>query len=323
MGSIGIVGATGLVGTKMMEIVLRRKAFSGFGVRAFASAGSEGTSIEIAGRALSVERLDARTIEPGTVLLGATEADVALRWVPECVERGAVVVDNSSAYRMDERVPLVVPEINAHALAGHEGIVANPNCSTIQLVMALAPLSRLSAIQWVCVSTYQSVSGSGRQALEDLLGQEAGDQPREGCPLYHQNVLTEIGPPGADRYCREETKLVKETAKIMEQDFPVYPAAARVPVTVGHTESVTVRFVDRVDPGQAFAALAEFEGVHASSDGFSPTDAAGRDEVFVGRLRCHPHDANVLQFWVTADNLRKGAALNAAQIAEEILDSGP
>ncbi|MBD3369700.1 aspartate-semialdehyde dehydrogenase [Candidatus Fermentibacteria bacterium] len=321
MGSIGIVGATGLVGTKMMEIIHQRNVFDGFRISAFASASSAGTTVQLGDREVSVERLQTETIEPGTVLLGATEAEVALRWVPECVEKGAVVVDNSSAYRMDDDVPLVVPEVNAHALVGHKGIVANPNCSTIQLVMVLAPLSDLSPIEWVCVSTYQSVSGSGRQAMEDLFSQEAGEECSEGAPVYHRNVLTEIGTPEDDGYCREETKLIRETAKILRQEFPVFPAAARVPVPVGHTESVTVCFAGPVDPEDAYSVLDETAGVRASSGGLSPSEATGKDEVFVGRIRRHPHHANVVQFWITADNLRKGAALNAVQIAEEILAS--
>lgn len=312
MVSIGIVGATGLVGREMLS-VLQESTLSVSDVRLFASERSEGQTLRFGNTGLRVEIIKKSPLEKGMILLGATSADRALEWIPWALESGATVIDNSSAYRMASDVPLIVPEVNPHAMTAHHRLIANPNCSTIQLVMALAPLRKLSPFRWVSVSTYQSVSGAGRTGLEALALQR-GDRPAEGG--YHGNVVCEIGPPDETGYTGEESKLIRETVKIMEDDFPVYPACARVPVEVGHTESVTVMFSRAVDALKAEAALASANGVEVLPAGKQPVACSGTNSTFVGRVRSHPADSRVLQFWVTADNVRKGAALNAVQILE-------
>lgn len=248
------------------------------------------------------------------IILGATSREVACEWVPDALSKGALVIDNSSAYRMEDGVPLVVPQVNPGSIEDHHRLIANPNCSTIQLVMALAPLLRLSPAEWVSVSTYQSVSGAGGKGIEALLQQEK-DGPRPGG--FHRNVICEIGEPDGGGYTPEEMKLVHETSKILGGGSPaIFPSCARVPVAVGHTESVTVKFTGPVTAAEAAGALSAFPGVTTSVLGREPLTAAGTDETFVGRIRNHPTDPTVLQFWVTADNVRKGAALNAVQILE-------
>lgn len=319
MLEVGVVGVTGLVGRTMMEI-LQERSFPVERFLAFASESSEGRSVSFAGRNIPVLVISPENVRKGTVLFGATSAEVALEWVPPCIDAGAVVVDNSSAFRMDPGVPLVVPEVNGGILKAGDRLVANPNCSTIQLVTALAPLAAAWKIQWVTVSTYQSVSGAGTPAIEELDRQRHGSEPSPGYPKLHDSVVTSIGPPGEDGSCGEEVKLIRETARIMESDFPVYASTARVPVGVGHTESVTVRFSSPVTALDAVNVLSSAPGVTVTRSGTAPGDAAGRDEVFVDRIRNHPDDPCVLQMWVIADNVRKGAALNAIQIAERLLE---
>ncbi len=236
-----------------------------------------------------------------------------------CIEAGALVVDNSSAYRMDPDVLLVVPEVNGHLITGEENIISNPNCSTIQLVVALAPLQQLGRIKWVSVSTYQAVSGAGTPALEELQKQQAGTLPANTADRIHENIITSIDPPDTGGYCSEEVKLMNETCKIMGMYFPVFASAARVPVRTGHTEAVVVKFDNPVRSNEAVSILEESRGVAVSESGSSPLDVEDTDIVVVDRIRNNPGDPSVLQFWVLADNLRKGAALNAVQIAEEYL----
>ena len=315
---VGVVGATGLVGREMLSLIHSRGIAGAEDVMAFAS--SPGRSVPFAGGRLPVSVLDPASVEDGDILLGATSAAVALDWVEACASAGAVVVDNSSAFRMRDDVPLVVPEVNPCSILDHRGIIANPNCSTIQLVVALSPLVEAADVEWVAVSTYQAVSGAGRTALEDLRAQARG----ESCsrPSYHGNVLPEIGEPEGDGYCREERKLILETSKILGTDFPVFPACARVGVEVGHTESVSVMMSRAMSPATAVELLQGAEGVCVSDRGYQPKTVAGSDLVGVGRVRSHPAEPRMLQFWVTADNLRKGAALNAVQIVERLIRAG-
>lgn len=309
------MGATGLVGREMLSIVHARGIAGPNSVMAFAS--SAGRTVPFGGSRIPVEVLDPSSVGEGDFLLGATSASAAAEWVEACASAGAVVVDNSSAFRMRDDVPLVVPEVNPCAMLNHRGIIANPNCSTIQLVVALAPIVRAAEVLWVAVSTYQAVSGAGRDALEALRAQ-AGGRTTPG-PVYHANVLPEIGAPGADGYCGEERKLILETPKILGTDFPVVPACARVGVEVGHTESVSVMLSEPMAPSRAVELLEAAEGVSVSGNGYPPRDLAGSDAVGVGRVRSHPAEPRLLQFWVTADNLRKGAALNAVQILERLI----
>ena len=220
---------------------------------------------------------------------------------------------------MSAGIPLVVPEVNPHAIPRNPGLIANPNCSTIQLVTALAPLRGLSAIDWVSVSTYQSVSGAGARGIAAL---ENDEREAPALNRFHRNVVCEIGSISESGYTEEELKLVRETAKIMEADFPVYPAAARVPVGVGHTESVTVRFREAVPAAKARLVLENASGLRVLPLGVQPVTVEGTDQVWVGRLRNHPADPRMLQFWVTSDNVRKGAALNAVQILELVAKKG-
>ena len=283
---------------------------------AFASSG--GRSVDYSGVKLPVKTLDPRMCEPGDYLLGATSSRIAAEWVEPCVEAGAVVVDNSSAFRMLDDVPLVVPEVNRRALSGHRGIIANPNCSTIQLVTAIAPILEEVDASWISVSTYQAVSGAGGRELERLrrqISQRGGSRP-----LYYGNVLTEIGEPEPGGYCFEELKLIHETAKILGRAIPVFPACARVAVEVGHTESVSMMLSRPLAASEALEILESAPGIALSRRGFTPVELAGSDIVGVGRVRNHPEEPRMLQFWVTADNLRKGAALNAVQILECLLE---
>lgn len=312
MIKVGIAGATGLVGQEMLS-VLQKSNLSFSDVKLFASGRSIGKILNFRGSALPVEIIKKTSLEKGMFILGATSREIAREWVPDALSEGALVIDNSSAYRMDEGVPLVVPQVNPEAIGKDHRLIANPNCSTIQLVMALAPLLRLAPAEWVSVSTYQSVSGAGGSGIAALLEQE-GQGPRPGG--FHRNVICEIGEPDEWGYTPEEMKLVHETSKILGRSLPVFPACARVPVSVGHTESVTVKFTGPVTAAEASRALSAFPGVVTASRGREPLAAAGTDDTFVGRIRNHPMDPTVLQFWVTADNVRKGAALNAVQILE-------
>jgi aspartate-semialdehyde dehydrogenase len=299
--------------------VLQERSFPAERIRAFASDRHGDRTISIGNSSYNVEIINPASVGQGTILLGATSSGVARNWIPDCVGNGAVVVDNSSAYRLDDGVPLVVPEVNPGAVRDHRGIIANPNCSTIQLVVAVAPLCELSPVNWLAVSTYQAVSGAGGGALDTLEREwESGSPQPDG--EFAGKVLTEIGDPGEDGYCMEETKLILETRKIMGHDFPVYPSCARVPVRTGHTESVTIRFEDSVSADAVCGTLSGSPGVRLFPEGVTPLTVEGTDFVAVSRVRNHPSDPHVVQFWVTADNLRKGAALNTVQIAELLLE---
>lgn len=318
MMSIGVVGATGLVGSKMVRILEER----GFPVDSFhpiASGRSSGKTIDFHNSVYPLEIITEKTFGKGMILLGATSAELAREWVPKALEAGAFIVDNSSAFRMRSDVPLIVPEVNGNTLKGTERLIANPNCSTIQLVMVLSPLLQLGNIEWISVSTYQAVSGAGRASLELLSSQTKGEATPADTILLPGNVNTSIGIPGGNSFCGEETKLMRETAKILSLDFPVFASAARVPVKTGHTESVVVKFSNTVDVFSAIELLKAASGVVYSQHGITPVDIEGTDDVFVNRLRVHPDDDSVLQFWIIADNLRKGAALNTVQIAELLL----
>jgi aspartate-semialdehyde dehydrogenase len=299
--------------------ILQQRSFPAERIRAFASDRHGDRTISIGNSTYTVEIINPEALGQGTILLGATSSGVARTWIPGCVESGAVVVDNSSAYRMDESVPLVVPEVNPGAVKGHRGIIANPNCSTIQLVVAVAPLCTLSQVSWLGVSTYQAVSGAGGGPLATL-DREMDQAVPPAESVFSGKILTEIGDPGEDGYCMEETKLIHETRKITGLDFPVYPSCARVPVRTGHTEAVTIRFSEQVDAADAARVLEGAPGIRLFGGGVTPLTVAGEDFVAVSRLRNHPDDARILQFWVTADNLRKGAALNTVQIAELLLE---
>uniref|UniRef100_A0A832MJI1 Aspartate-semialdehyde dehydrogenase n=1 Tax=Eiseniibacteriota bacterium TaxID=2212470 RepID=A0A832MJI1_UNCEI len=324
---VAILGATGLVGRTMLQ-VLEERSFPCEDVRLLASEG--GRRALFRGREVPIEAVGERSFEGVDLALFAVANDLARRWAPVARAAGAVVVDNSSAHRYEDDVPLVVPEVNGHLLEARPTLVANPNCSTIAVVVALAPLARVARLERVVVSTYQSVSGAGAEALEDLeRGIRAGlDGPPParagGLPPFAFNVVPHIDRFEDNGYSREEMKVVWETRKILGLPaLPVSATAVRVPVRVGHSAAVNAVFDRPLTAAEARALWAAAPGLEVVDDpaaGRFPTPlaAAGRDPVLVGRARADVSHPRGLEFFVCSDNLRKGAALNAVQIAEAL-----
>lgn len=329
MQNLAIVGATGAVGQEFC-LLLRQRRYPVRSVRLFASARSAGKTIAGVDGPAQVELLTPTSLAGIDLALFSAGAAVAREFAPLAVRAGALVIDNSSAFRMDDDVPLVVPEINPQAARRHHGIIANPNCSTIILAVALWPLHRLSPVRRVVVATYQAASGAGARALAELESQTravlAGQPPRpEVFPVPCAfNVFSHNSAIGADGYNLEERKLILETRKIFgDPSIQVAPTCMRVPVLRAHTEAVSIEFAEPVSVQQARAALAQAPGVRLVDDPAhnrfpTPLDASGTDEVLVGRLRQDPTIPNGrgLQLICSGDQLRKGAALNAIQIAE-------
>ena len=305
---IGVVGATGAVGA----VTLRLLAEHGFDdVRVFASARSAGTRVAYDSRQLVVEEATPEALAGADrdVYLFSVGAAASRELVPHAVASGAVCIDKSSAFRLVDGIPLVVPEVNGDRARGHDGIVANPNCSTIQLVCALKPLHDAAGLRRVRLATYQSASGAGAQAMERLRAQPPG----EG------NVVMDWDFDGDET--EEESKLREETRKILElPGLPLSATCVRVPVLVGHAQAVWVELEDPLEPEHARQLLDAAAGVRVAEPYPTPRDAAGQDDVLVGRIRQDPSDPNGLALFVAADNLRKGAALNAIQIAELVLE---
>jgi aspartate-semialdehyde dehydrogenase len=330
--SVAVVGATGAVG-EIMRRVLIEHDFPVRAIKFLASERSTGKPIEFQGKTYLVELLRPEAFGGVDIVLSSTPAAISREYSPIAARAGAIVIDNSSAWRMDPDVPLVVPEVNADALARiPKGIVANPNCSTIQMVVALKPLHDLARIKRVVVSTYQASSGKGAKALFELDAQVAALGRKEPIPpaSVHAaqlagNVLPHDWKVAEEGYSEEEWKMVRETRKIMGDDsIQVSPTTARVPVRIGHSEAINLEFDRPITVEQARAALRKAPGVVLVDDpakGEVPLALAaeGRDEVFVGRIRRDPTIANGLNLWVVADNLRKGAATNAVQIAEVLV----
>jgi aspartate-semialdehyde dehydrogenase len=333
--NIAVVGATGAVG-EIMRQVLAERAFAMKSVKFLASERSAGQTLVYQGKTYPVEPLRSEAFAGIDIVLSSTPAGVSREYSPVAARAGAIVIDNSSAWRMDPEVPLVVPEVNADALRKMpKGIVANPNCSTIQMVVALKPLHDLARIKRVVVSTYQASSGKGGRALSELdtqvkaLGR--GEQVPPVSLHAHQlagNVLPHDWKLGEEGYTEEEWKMIRETRKIMgDETIQVSATTARVPVRIGHSEAINLEFHKPVTVEQARAALAKAPGVVLVDDAAKgqvpmPLNAAGRDEVFVGRIRRDPTVTHGLNLWVVADNLRKGAATNAIQIAEVLVKNG-
>ena len=330
--NVVVVGATGAVG-ELMRKVLEERNFPVKTIKFLASDRSAGKSLTFRGKDYPVEPLRPEAFPGINIVLSSTPASISREFSPIAAKAGAVVVDNSSAWRMDPDVPLVVPEVNAHALAYiPKGIVANPNCSTIQMVVALKPLHDIAHINRVVVSTYQASSGKGAKGLYDLDNQMTAIGKGEECPpaLAHAarlagNVLPHDWKPAEDGYTEEEVKMIRETKKIMgDERICVVPTCVRVPVRIGHSESLAIEFAHALPVEKARAALQKAPGIVVMDDPShcevpTPLMAEGRDEVFVGRLRPDPTVRHGLLMWVVADNLRKGAATNAVQIAEELL----
>ena len=332
---VGVVGA-GLVGEELVR-VLEQRSFPMAELRI--AARSERTQ-EMAGKprqvvAACVEAFDGLDIALFAGTEGESGASQLYGW--GAVEKGVFVVDNGGDFRMDERVPLVVPEVNPEALRRHQGLVANPNCSTIQMVVALAPLHRAAGIKRIVVSTYQAVSGTGGPAVRALAQQRAaaldGSEVELGPyahPIYN-NVIPEIGSKPKDAfpgYYSEEVKMILETRKILEcPDLAITATCVRVPVEVGHSEAINVEFERDISPEQAREILQGAPGVAVVDDPLKSryplaAEAAGKDAVYVGRIRRDPSRANALDLWCVSDNLRKGAALNTVQIAEKAIEMG-
>jgi aspartate-semialdehyde dehydrogenase len=326
---LAIVGATGLVGSVIRQVLEERK-FPYRSVKFLASSKSPGRTVKFAGKDHPVEALAADSFRDVDIVLSSTPGSVSREYSPIAAKAGAVVVDNSSAWRMDPNTPLVVPEVNADAIAKHRGIIANPNCATIQLFVALKPLHDAAKIKRVVISTYQSSSGKGASALAELEAQTIALGTGKPVPAakVHKHQLADNCVPndwvaGEDGYTEEETKIMKETRKIMGDDsIRVSATCVRVPVRVGHGESVNIEFERPLSPDEARSILRKAPGVIVldGDDGVPlQLHAAGRDETFVGRIRRDPTVENGLNLWVVADNLRKGAATNAVQIAEHLL----
>jgi aspartate-semialdehyde dehydrogenase len=329
---VGVVGATGLVGTTILELLAQRD-FPAAEVVPFASARSAGRELEWNGSTIVCRELSADSIQGLDVVLSSAGGAISAEWTPRLVEAGAVVVDNTSHWRMHDEVPLVVAEVNPEALDSHSGIVANPNCSTMQMVVALKPLFDEAGIERLVISTYQAVSGTGKAAIDELLEQSHAilhGQPAEASIYPHQiafNALAQAGSfPEGDDHTDEERKLINETRKILgDKGIRVSATCVRVPVVTGHSEAVNVETRRELSPGRARELLAAAPGVTVvdePSAGLYPmaADAAGRDDVFVGRIRRDPGNERALDIWVVSDNLRKGAATNTVQLAELLIE---
>ncbi len=319
---IAVVGATGLVGTKIIEVLAERN-FPVTELVPVASEKSVGKEISYQGKNYKVVSMnDAIAMKPNVALFSAG-GNTSLEWAPKFAEAGITVIDNSSAWRMDASKKLVVPEINAHTLTKEDKIIANPNCSTIQMVVVLNPLHKLYKIKRVVVSTYQSVTGTGVKAVEQLMNERAG---KEGEMAYKYkidlNVIPQIDVFTDNGYTKEEMKMVNETKKIMGDDsIRLTATTVRIPVMGGHSESVNIEFENDFNIEDVFATLKNTDGVILQDDTKNqiypmPMTAHNKDDVFVGRIRRDESQPNSLNLWIVADNLRKGAATNAVQIAE-------
>lgn len=326
---VAILGATGLVGQELIKI-LKQRNFPMSSLRLLASSASAGKKIIVGDEELEVEEATSKSFDGIDLALFSAGAGASRTFAPEAVKAGTVVIDNSSAFRMEENVPLVVPEINPEDTGHHQGIIANPNCSTIQMVVALYPLHRINPIKRIIVDSYQATSGTGREAMEELSNETlALMEGKEAIPHVYPyqiafNVLPHIDAFLDNGYSKEEWKLVQETRKIMHAgDINISATCARVPVQIGHSEAVHVEFSKPMDPAEAREVLENSPGIVVLDDLDAnlyplPQSAAGRDEVFVGRIRSDVSHPNGLAMWIVSDNLRKGAALNAVQIAEEL-----
>jgi aspartate-semialdehyde dehydrogenase len=329
---VAVVGATGAVGREILSTLSERQ-FPADDVVALASERSAGTRVSFGeDDELKVQDLAGFDFKGSEIVLSSPGAKVSAEHAPRAAKAGAVVIDNTSYFRMDPDVPLVVPEVNPDAIAGYERrhIIANPNCSTIQMVVALKPLHELARIRRVVVATYQSVSGSGKGAMDELFNQTRGVYMNE--PVRPEifskriafNAIPHIDVFMEDGFTKEEWKMAAETRKILDPTIKVSATCVRVPVFIGHAEAVNVEFESPIDEEAAREALRAQPGItlidHRVDEGYvTPAECVGEDPVFVSRLRTDPTVENGLSMWVVADNLRKGAALNAVQIAEHLV----
>ena len=323
---IAVVGATGLVGTKMLQVLAERN-FPVTELLPVASEKSVGKEIDFKGKKYKVVSMqDAIDAKPAVAVFSAG-GNTSLEWAPKFAAAGITVVDNSSAWRMDETKKLVVPEVNAHVLTANDKIIANPNCSTIQMVVVLKPLHAKYKIKRVVVSTYQSVTGTGVKAVEQMMNERKGINGEMAYKYpIDLNVIPQIDVFTDNGYTKEEIKMVKETKKILEDDsVKVTATCVRIPTMGGHSESVNIEFENDFDLDEVKELLANTAGVTLEDDINNsiypmPLTAHDKDDTFVGRLRRDDTQANTLNCWIVSDNLRKGAATNAVQIAEYLLE---
>jgi aspartate-semialdehyde dehydrogenase len=331
--NVAVVGATGMVGQAMLSILAERH-FPGAHVKALASERSKGMTVPYDGSSITIEPIDEKAFKGVDVALFAASTDIALMYGPLAAEAGALVIDNSSAWRMKENVPLVVPEVNREDIRDNEGIIANPNCCAVPLTIVLNPLKKAVGVQRVLVSTYQSASGAGRALVEELEEQTraiaGGTEPQVVVYPYQlaYNVVPGGWRPEPDGFNEEEVKIANETRKILHMpDLAILATCVRVPVPIGHGESVFVETTERITADEARTLFGTAPGVIVEDDPHAkmyptPHHVAGKDEVYVGRIRNDPSSTRGLALWLVSDNLRKGAALNAVQIAEHALELG-
>ena len=329
--NIAVVGATGNVGREMLQTLLERNFPIGE-VHAVASSRSAGHEVSFGDKTLKVESLDGFDFSGIDIVLSSPGAKVSAEFAPRAAAAGAVVIDNTSHFRMDPDVPLIVPEVNAHAIANYKkkGIIANPNCSTIQMVLALKPLHDVVPIKRVVVSTYQSVSGAGKEAMDELFNQTRDifmnnvPEPSALPKRIAFNLIPQIDEFMDDRATKEEWKMVVETKKILDPKIKVAANCVRVPVFIGHSEMVNVEFEGEMDAATARRLFLNAPGltlIDLETDlGYvTPADVQGEDNVYISRVRDDVSVENGISFWCVGDNLRKGAALNAIQIAEVLV----
>jgi len=329
---VAVVGATGNVGREILDILAER-AFPADEVVALASRRSQGQEVSFGDKILKVKALDTHDFSDTDICLMSAGGETSKEWSPRIGQAGCVVIDNSSAFRYDADVPLIVPEVNADAVAGFtkRNIIANPNCSTAQLVVALKPLHEAAGIRRVVVSTYQSVSGAGKEAMDELFNQTravftAGEVTNtKFTKRIAFNVIPHIDVFMEDGYTKEEWKMVAETKKMLDPKIKLTATAVRVPVFIGHAEAVNVEFERPITPEQATEILRAAPGVlvvdKRENGGYvTPHEAAGEDATYISRIREDATIENGLNFWCVSDNLRKGAALNAVQIAEVLIN---
>ena len=330
---VGVLGATGAVGSTVLR-VLEERRFPVSELVPLASERSAGKRLGFAGDEVEVQALSQDSISDLDLVISSAGGSVSAEWAPRFVEAGAVVVDNTSYWRMHEDVPLVVPEVNAEAAESHRGLIANPNCSTMQMVVALKPILDAVGIERLVISTYQSVSGTGQRAIEELREQSRAilsDEPAEPHVYPHPiafNVLPQVETfKDGDDYTTEERKMMRETRKILgaDESMGISATCVRVPVFGAHSESVNVQTREPLDPDECRRLLGEAPGVVVlddPADGVYPlaAEVAGHDEVFVGRIRRDPSHERCLNLWIVGDNLRKGAATNAVQVAEVLAE---
>jgi len=328
-----VVGATGVVGQEMIRVLEQRK-FPVRNLKLLASERTAGTELEFKGEDIKVEVLREDSFKGMEIGLFSAGGAISEKYAPLASEEGCVVIDNTSAFRMDPEVPLVVPEVNPHAIAdyNHKGIIANPNCSTIQMVVVLKPIHDVAKIKRVVVSTYQSVSGTGKEAIRELEKQTLAifNQQELKCEVYpHQiafNCIPHIDVFSENGYTKEEIKMINETKKIMEDEsIGITATTVRVPVFCGHSESVNIETTKKITPEEVRDILSHAPGVKVVDNPEKneyplAIYAAGKDETFVGRIREDPSIEKGVDMWIVSDNIRKGAALNAVQIAEILVE---